>query len=364
MSRTTRGASRSPRGASRGAGRDAASSHGPSDASHAAPSRLRGSLGSRGAPPAATSDGAAAAPSTAAPGGAILLLSAPPSAGRSASEAAAEPPEEYGAARAGAATVADGADDAPRGPDQTLTLQASTSARNPARLRPPARKERRAGPGGGGSDAGAASSPAAAGSAPAAAAAATPLHVAFVGPELADLIADDSDGRALPQGTALALPPPPAHGRSLLYSYHLCTYQAWAAGRTPLSAAGAGAAGAGAAGGKAAGRAAVWRVPDLAVAFNSGIADAEQALWAPALGVLVRHGVPVVFTSYDEKEAGADAAAWRAAGGAVSLGPERNPFQALEPIAEPSQVDAFYYHNYWWWCGRGGAEGTAAPKGQ
>ena len=37
-------------------------------------------------------------------------------------------------------------------------------------------------------------------------------------------------------------------------------------------------------------------------------------------------------------EAEGDAAAWRAAGGVVTLGPERNPYRALEPISEPSQV--------------------------
>ncbi|GIL69957.1 hypothetical protein Vretifemale_796, partial [Volvox reticuliferus] len=56
------------------------------------------------------------------------------------------------------------------------------------------------------------------------------LHVAFVGPELQDIIVEESDGRALPQGTSLSVPPPPP-GRELLYSYHLCTYQEFAAGR-------------------------------------------------------------------------------------------------------------------------------------
>eukprot|EP00198_Chlamydomonas_reinhardtii_P005715 XP_001695051.1 predicted protein [Chlamydomonas reinhardtii] len=68
-----------------------------------------------------------------------------------------------------------------------------------------------------------------------------------------------------------------------------------------------------------------------------GISESEQKLWAPALQLLVRHGVPVVFTSYNAHEAEGDAAAWRAAGGVVTLGPERNPYRALEPISEPSQ---------------------------
>ncbi|GIL69959.1 hypothetical protein Vretifemale_797, partial [Volvox reticuliferus] len=81
-----------------------------------------------------------------------------------------------------------------------------------------------------------------------------------------------------------------------------------------------------------------WRPPDIAVAFNSGISEHDQKLWVPALEVLIRHRVPVVFTSYNDVEAAADAAVWRAAGGDVTLGPERNPFRALEPISEPSQV--------------------------
>ncbi|KAG2453133.1 hypothetical protein HYH02_002460 [Chlamydomonas schloesseri] len=171
------------------------------------------------------------------------------------------------------------------------------------------------------------------------------LHVAFVGPELSDIIVDESDGRALPQGTALSTPAPPP-GRELLYSYHLCTYQQYAAGRTPLSEA------PGAPPPPASSAPAPWRRPDLAVAFNSGIRQSEQKLWAPALELLVAQGVPVVFTSYNAHEAEGDAAAWRAAGGVVTLGPERNPYRALEPIAEPSQVDVFYYQNYYWWCGR------------
>ncbi|GLC41993.1 hypothetical protein PLESTB_001056500 [Pleodorina starrii] len=156
------------------------------------------------------------------------------------------------------------------------------------------------------------------------------LHVAFVGPELREIIVEESDGRALPQGTALSVPPPPP-GRELLYSYHLCPYQEFAAGRKGECS---------------------WRRPDIAVAFNSGISEYDREMWAPALEVLVQHGVPVVFTSYNGEEAAADAAAWRAAGGEVTLGPERNPFRAMEPVAEPSQVDNFYYQNYFWWCGR------------
>ncbi len=87
----------------------------------------------------------------------------------------------------------------------------------------------------------------------------------------------------------------------------------------------------------------------------------------------------------------------------MTLGPERNPYRALEPIAEPSQVgrrrtngvgvgaqergprgihtnmlvdkasallprshrcpvnalqvDGFYYQNYYWWCGRTKSQG-------
>ncbi|KAG2437366.1 hypothetical protein HXX76_006021 [Chlamydomonas incerta] len=176
------------------------------------------------------------------------------------------------------------------------------------------------------------------------------LHVAFVGPELCDIILDESDGRAMPQGTSLSTPPPPP-GRELLYSYHLCTYQEYAAGRTPRSEA------PGAPPPPPGSAPAPWRRPDLAVAFNSGISESEQKLWAPALQLLARQGVPVVFTSYNAHEAEGDAAAWRAAGGVVTLGPERNPYRALEPIAEPSQVDVFYYQNYYWWCGRTKSDG-------
>ncbi|GIL69958.1 hypothetical protein Vretifemale_797, partial [Volvox reticuliferus] len=102
-----------------------------------------------------------------------------------------------------------------------------------------------------------------------------------------------------------------------------------------------------------------WRPPDIAVAFNSGISEHDQKLWVPALEVLIRHRVPVVFTSYNDVEAAADAAVWRAAGGDVTLGPERNPFRALEPISEPSQVDTFYYQNYYWWCGRARAAASS-----
>ncbi|GFR47608.1 hypothetical protein Agub_g9344 [Astrephomene gubernaculifera] len=182
------------------------------------------------------------------------------------------------------------------------------------------------------------------------------LHVAFVGPELRDIILEDSDGRALPQGSALSSPPPPP-GREMLYSYHLCTYQEFAAGRRPHRSGGSSSSAE-----ASLGRECPWRKPDLAIAFNSGMSESDKQLWAPALEVLVRQGVPVVFTSYNGEEAAADAAAWRAAGGRVTLGPERNPYRALEPISEPSGVDEFYYQNYYWWCGRAAATVAAAGK--
>ncbi|KXZ54279.1 hypothetical protein GPECTOR_5g367 [Gonium pectorale] len=181
------------------------------------------------------------------------------------------------------------------------------------------------------------------------------LHVAFVGPELSDIIVEDSDGLALPQGSALAvLPPPP--GRAMLYSYHLAPYQDWVAGRKPRRDGDGGGVAAAVSGA----RPAAWRRPDLAVAFNSGMSESDQKLWAPALEALIRHAVPVVFTSYNDQEAAADAGVWRAAGGQVTHGPERNPFRVLEPVAEPSEVDVFYHQNYYWWCGRAAAAGAAA----
>ncbi|KAG2488943.1 hypothetical protein HYH03_012562 [Edaphochlamys debaryana] len=177
------------------------------------------------------------------------------------------------------------------------------------------------------------------------------LHVAFVGPELSDIILDESDGRAMPQGSALS-PPAPPPGRELLYSYHLCTYQDFVAGRKGVG------------GGlqAAPGTPCPWSPPDLAIAFNAGASEADQPLWGPALAALVRHHVPLAFTAYAKQEAEGDAAAWVAAGGEVTLPPQRNPFRATEPIAEPSMVDVFYYQSNYWWCGRaaGGAEAKAA----
>ncbi len=167
------------------------------------------------------------------------------------------------------------------------------------------------------------------------------LHVAFTGPELCDIIMEESDGLALPQGSALTSPLP---GRQLLYSHHLCTYQEFATAKRDAAAAAAAVAAmplppaAAAADPPAAGTRVAWRRPDVAVAFNSGVSELDKEMWAPALQVLVRQDVPVVFTSYNAQEAKADAAAWRAAGGVLTGGPERNGFRALEPVAEPSQV--------------------------
>ncbi|GIL59125.1 hypothetical protein Vafri_14039 [Volvox africanus] len=170
----------------------------------------------------------------------------------------------------------------------------------------------------------------------AAAAAIRTLHVAFVGPELREIILQESEGRTLPQGTSLSVQPPPP-GRELLYSYHLCTYQEFATGSRRHQVNRRDGDG-GVKGVSKPPDCASWRRPDVAVAFNSGISEHDQKLWEPALKLLIQHRVPVVFTSYNDVEAAADAAVWRAVGGDVTLGPQRNPFRAMEPISEPSQV--------------------------
>lgn len=189
------------------------------------------------------------------------------------------------------------------------------------------------------------------------------LHVAFVGPELGDVILEGSNHTILPQGSALADKPSAATqaGPRLAYSYHLCTYQEWAAMAVSTGCAmaaddgllqGASASSADAPTSGAPCQAA-WRRPHLALAFNSGLSDVDQDLWAPTLELLMAEQVPVAFTSYNAEEAAADAAAWVAAGGTVTQGPQPNPYRCMEPIPEPALVDVFYYHNGWVFHGRG-----------
>lgn len=155
---------------------------------------------------------------------------------------------------------------------------------------------------------------------------ATQLHVAFIGPELRDILTDDTDGKMTQLNTCAK--GCAAKGRKRFYSFHHCPYHTFLQ-RDMASQ------------------------PTVAVAFNSGIYEEDKELWKPTLAALIKSDTPTVFTSYNKDEAKGDCEAWKAAGGTIVKEPSENPYRAQEPIFEPSSVDEFYFQNYWWMCVRG-----------
>lgn len=95
----------------------------------------------------------------------------------------------------------------------------------------------------------------------------------------------------------------------------------------------------------------LWKAPDIAVAFNSGMYESDRELWRPTLDLLVGCKVKCLFTSYNLLEVEADAKAWKEAGGEIKVEPQLNPFRAQEPIVEPSRLDEFYYLSFYAFCG-------------
>lgn len=98
--------------------------------------------------------------------------------------------------------------------------------------------------------------------------------------------------------------------------------------------------------------------PDLVVAFNSGVHEAEVEQWRPTLEGLIQEGIPCLFTSYNELEATKDQAALEELGGHVTLATQPNPFRSEIPRIEVTDAKLkhpFYYSNNYYLCMRGTA---------
>ncbi|KAJ2919080.1 hypothetical protein MD484_g1369, partial [Candolleomyces efflorescens] len=92
-----------------------------------------------------------------------------------------------------------------------------------------------------------------------------------------------------------------------------------------------------------------FKVPDLAVAFNSGASEVEYESWKATMKILVEKKIPSVFTSFNELEAEKEAAMLSELGAQLipELGPCRNPWGSLLLKTEPGRLDGFYNSNGW-----------------
>ncbi|KAJ2927006.1 hypothetical protein H1R20_g10098, partial [Candolleomyces eurysporus] len=92
-----------------------------------------------------------------------------------------------------------------------------------------------------------------------------------------------------------------------------------------------------------------FKVPDLAVAFNSGASEVESDSWKETMKMLIEKKVPSVFTSFNELEAGKESAMLSELGAPLvpELGPCRNPWGSMLLKTEPGRLDGFYNSNGW-----------------
>ncbi|KAF2868462.1 hypothetical protein BDV95DRAFT_579897 [Massariosphaeria phaeospora] len=83
-------------------------------------------------------------------------------------------------------------------------------------------------------------------------------------------------------------------------------------------------------------KASEYRKPDLAVLFNSGWVDGEDAKlhWEPTIVALVAAGVPALFTTYNEGEARNEQTRMKELGAKVLVEAEENKWKGLVPTPE------------------------------
>ncbi|KAJ7718655.1 hypothetical protein B0H16DRAFT_1337352 [Mycena metata] len=93
-----------------------------------------------------------------------------------------------------------------------------------------------------------------------------------------------------------------------------------------------------------------YTVPDLAIAFNSGLADSfSKQDWKRTIAFLVSRNIPSLFTAYAQTdvvevntlltEAGASSV--------LNLGPCRNPWGSMLGIRDVERPNGFYAENMW-----------------
>eukprot|EP01137_Pigoraptor_chileana_P000747 Opistho-2@37400 len=99
--------------------------------------------------------------------------------------------------------------------------------------------------------------------------------------------------------------------------------------------------------------------PDVIVAFNSGIHEAETDLWAPTLDLLARTAGVCVFTSYTRGECDLDEAVLRDKGMEIVQPAALNPFAGARELLDPMEVDVYYRQNNYVLIARGKGGDTA-----
>ncbi|KAJ7140427.1 hypothetical protein C8R46DRAFT_1135612 [Mycena filopes] len=93
-----------------------------------------------------------------------------------------------------------------------------------------------------------------------------------------------------------------------------------------------------------------YRLPDLAIAFNSGVSEpALRKHWRRTIAFLVASNIPSVFTSFTQPEAVADNALLAAAGAQLvpGLGPCRNPWGSMLAAKDVGNESEFFSQNMW-----------------
>ncbi|KLO19473.1 hypothetical protein SCHPADRAFT_864940, partial [Schizopora paradoxa] len=148
------------------------------------------------------------------------------------------------------------------------------------------------------------------------------LTVRLVGPELQRIAAYDADGMPMDMDTC---PSCAEQNITRVHIHHGDTFHDYIESVGPAAR----------------------RMPDIAVAFNSGMHenDFSKKSWARTIKMLVKKSVPTIATSYQSKEAEADFAFLQELGCRIVISPHVNPWRSELAIKEPFGARGFYFQN-------------------
>ncbi|CAH1766963.1 22494_t:CDS:1 [Entrophospora sp. SA101] len=90
-----------------------------------------------------------------------------------------------------------------------------------------------------------------------------------------------------------------------------------------------------------------YAIPNLGVAFNTGLHEEDTDLWKPTIECLLEKNLPCVFTSYSKEEASEDIKVLKSLGAKIISGAKENKWRSTMPIVEPNVLDKFFYNNFY-----------------